>query len=86
MAPPLSAGLIMIVSLHRNVLTANFSQPGKFYLLPKIDKPNNPGRTIVCNKLTLTEKISQYVEFHLKPYAQNANSFIQDTTDFLNKL
>ena len=61
-------------------------QPGKFYLLPKIHKPNNPGRPIVSNKLTLTEKISHYVEFHLKPYAQKANSFIQDTTDFLNKL
>ena len=57
-------------------------QPGKFYLLPKIHKPNNPGRPIVCNKLNLTEKISHYVEFHLKPYAQKANSFIQDTTDF----
>ena len=50
------------------------SQPGKFYLLPKIHKPNNPGRPIVSNKTILTEKILQYVEFHLKPYAQNANS------------
>ena len=48
--------------------------------------PNNPGRPVVSNKLALTEKISQYVEFHLKPHAQNANSFIQDTIDFLNKL
>ena len=47
-------------------------QPGKFYLLPKIHKPNNPGRPIVSNKLTLTEKISHYVKFHLKPYAQKA--------------
>ena len=31
-------------------------QPGKFDLLPKIDKPNNPGRPIVSNKLTQTEK------------------------------
>ena len=61
-------------------------QPGKFYLLPKIHKPNNPGRPIVSNKLTFTEKISHYVEFHLKPYVQKANSFIQDTTDFLNTL
>ena len=61
-------------------------QPGKFYLLPKIHKPNNPGCPIVSNKLILTAKISQYVEFYLKPYAQNANSFIQDITDSLNKL
>ena len=32
-------------------------QPGKYYLLPKINKPNNPGHLIVSNKLTLTEKI-----------------------------
>ena len=61
-------------------------QPGKSCLLLKIHKPSNPGRPIVSNKRTLTEKISQYVEFHLKPYAQDVNSFIQDTTDFLNKL
>ena len=60
--------------------------PAKFYLLPKIHKPNNPGRPIVSNRQTLTENISQHVEAILKPYAQAANSYIQDTTDFLNKI
>ena len=49
-------------------LIPQYPQPGKFYLIPKIRKPNNPGSLIVSNKLTLTEKISQYVEFHLKLY------------------
>ena len=61
-------------------------QPGKFYLLSKIHKPNNPGRSIISNNNTLTELLSHFVETLLKPYAQAANSFIQDTTDFLNKL
>jgi len=61
-------------------------QPGRFYLLSKIHKPNNPGRPIVSNIDTLTEHISQHVEHNLKPHAQAANSYIQDTTDFLNKL
>ena len=61
-------------------------QPGKFYLLPKIHKPNNPGRPIISNNNTLTEHLSHFVETLFKPYVQAANSFIQDTTDFLNKL
>ena len=67
-------------------LTPQDSQPEQFYLLPKIHKPNYSERAIVSNKLTLTKKNSQYVEFYMKPYTQNANSFIQDTTHFLNKL
>ena len=62
------------------------SKPGNFYLLPKIHKPNNPGRPIISNNNTLTEHESHFVETLLKPYAQAANSFIQDTTDFLKKL
>ena len=61
-------------------------QPGKFYLLPKIHKPNNPGRPIVSNLHTLTEHLSHFVEVFLKPYVLITPSFIKDTTDFLNKL
>ena len=61
-------------------------QPGVFYLLPKIHKPNNLGRPIISNTLTLTEPISHYVETQLKPYAQAARSYIQDTTHLLQKL
>ena len=61
-------------------------QPGKFYLLPKIHKLNNPGRSIISNNNTLIKHLSHFVETLLKPYEQAANSFIQHTTDFLNKL
>jgi len=33
-----------------------------------------------------TERISQFVIFHLKPLVQTTQSFIKDTTHFLNKL
>ena len=61
-------------------------QLGKFYLLPKIHKPNNPGQPIISNNNTLTEHLSHFIETLLKPYTQAANSFIKGTIDFLNKL
>ena len=33
-----------------------------------------------------TERISQFVDYHLKPLVQTTQSFIKDTTHFLNKL
>lgn len=56
------------------------------YLLPKIHKPNNPGRPVVSSVSCHTEKISHFVDYHLKPLAQKLPSYIQDTTDFLRKL
>ena len=39
----------------------------RFYLLPKIHKPNNPGRPVVSSINCHTEKISKYVDYHLQP-------------------
>ena len=58
----------------------------RFYLLPKIHKPNNPGRPVVSSINCHTERISQFVDHHLQPLAKNLTSYIQDTTDFLRKL
>ena len=57
-----------------------------FYLLPKIHKKNNPGRPIISQTNGPTEKISAFVDFHLKPLAQKVPSYIRDTADFLSKL
>jgi hypothetical protein len=38
---------------------------GRIYLLPKIHKVNNPGRPIVSANGHPTEKISEFVDFHL---------------------
>ena len=67
--------------LHKN------PKPGRFYILPKIHKDNNPGRPIVCSNNHPTERISQFVDFHLKLLVCTIPSYVKDTTttDFLNK-
>ena len=57
-----------------------------FYLLPKVHKPNNPGRPVVSSINCHTSKISEFVDYHLQPFVQSLKSYIKDTTDFLNKL
>nr|XP_048706612.1 uncharacterized protein LOC125636878 [Caretta caretta] len=61
-------------------------RPGKFYLLPKIHKPGNPGRPIISGIGTLTAGLSGYVDSLLRPYATSTPSYLRDTTDFLRKL
>ena len=48
---------------------------GRFYLLPKIHKVNNPGHP--------TEKISEFVYFHLRVHVEALPSYLKDTTDYL---
>ena len=45
------------------------SNLGKLYLLPKILKrlPDDPGRPVTSNCGTPTEKVSEFLVFHLKP-------------------
>ena len=43
---------------------------GRFYLLPKIHKVNNPGRPIVSANGNPTEKISEFVDFHLRSHVE----------------
>ena len=61
---------------------------GRFYLLPKIHKRLHdiPGRPVISNSSYYTEKISSFIEYHLKPLAQKVKSYIKDTNDFLRKL
>ena len=50
---------------------------GSFYLPPKIYKrlQNVPGRPVISNSGYYTENISAFLEFHLKPLAQNVKSY-----------
>ena len=59
-----------------------------FYMLPKIhkNKSNPPGRPIVSSVGCPTERISQFVDILLRPYAQRGKSFIRDTPDFIQKV
>ena len=61
-------------------------RPGRFYILPKMHKTGNPGRPIVFSNSHPSERISQFVDHHLKPLVHTTHSFIKDTTHFLNKL
>ena len=61
---------------------------GKLYLLPKIDQglSNVPGRPVISNCGTPTEKISEFLDYQLQPIMKQGNSYIKDTGDFLEKL
>ena len=57
-----------------------------FYLLPKIHKPNNPGRSVYCSADCHTSSISEFVDHNLEPAVTNLKSFVIDTTDFIKKI
>ena len=61
---------------------------GRFWNWPvhKIHKHGNLGRPIASSNGQPTERISQFVDYYLKPLVHKTASFIKDTTHFLNKL
>ncbi|XP_053549033.1 complement C1s subcomponent-like [Bombina bombina] len=69
-------------------LFVKFPKTATFYSLPKLHKNKlpPPGRPIISGMGSLTEKISQYVDFCLRPYLLNLPSYIKDTLDVLKKL
>ena len=67
-------------------LKENSPKPGRFYTIPKIHKHGHPGRPIVSSNSHPTERISQFVDYHLQPLVTKLPSYIKDTTHFLNKL
>ena len=58
------------------------------YLLPKIHKRliNVPGRPVISNCGTPTEKASKFLDHHLKTIMRSGMSYIKVTNDFLSKL
>ena len=53
------------------------------YFLPKIPKPNNPGRPIVSACSCPTELISSYLDRIMTPIAKSLPSYIKDSTHAL---
>ena len=47
---------------------------------------NVPGRPVIYNCGTATEKISEFLDFHVQPLVGPVDSIIKDSTDFLKKL
>jgi hypothetical protein len=69
----------------KNLIT-KFPRIANFYMLPKIHKPNNPGRPIVNSIGTITEKISAYIDSTLRPLASKVTSYIKDTSAYLQMI
>ena len=57
---------------------------GKLYLLPKIHKrlKNVSGRPAISNCGTPTEKVSEFLDHHLRPVIQNGWSYTKDLVTF----
>lgn len=66
-----------------NTLLPKNIRTSPFYMLPKIHKPNNPGRPIVSGIDSPTDIISQILDMILKPQLKHIPSYIKDTWDFL---
>lgn len=58
------------------------------YILPKIHKnlEKPPGRPIIAGIGSLTEKISTFIDFFLKPHVVTLPSFIKDSMDLIKLL
>ena len=52
---------------------------GRFYLLPKIHKKGCPGRPVISGCGTCTERVSEFVDFHIKHLVPEIPSYIRDT-------
>ena len=73
----------------QSVLNPTHAKPGRFYILPKIHKSYDHfpvGRPIISGCGTATEKISLFVDLHLKPHVKTLPSYVEDDNDFLRKL
>ena len=71
--------------------TYNFKKAtnlGKLYFLPKIYKRLSavPGRPVISNNGTSTEKVCEYLDHILKPIMQGSWSYIKDSGDFLKRI
>ena len=66
----------------------NFCCLGKINLLLKILKRSNdvPGRPVISNSGTRTEKLSEFLDHYLQPIMKAGKSYIKDTDDFLEKV
>ena len=55
-----------------------------FYMLTKIHKPTPVGRPIISGCDGPTERLSAFVDKLLQPIAKEQESYLKDSTDFIN--
>ena len=60
---------------------------GKIYILPKIHKrlSDVPGRPVISNCGMPAEKVSEFLDYNLKPVMQKGKSYITNSGHFLEK-
>ena len=68
------------------VMASEDARASRFYLLPKLHKQGCPGRPAVLGCSSPTEKISEFVDHHLRPLVPEMSSYIKDTNFFLHRL
>ena len=68
------------------LLVNSTPRAGKFYLLPKILRKGCPGRPVISGCGTCTERVSEFVDFHIKPLVPETTTYIKDTKHFLQVL
>ena len=56
------------------------------YLLPKIHKPDVPGRPIISGCVGAIVRLSEYNDLYLKPLMNKINSYVKDSTEFLKRI
>ena len=67
-------------------LIVEHPRTSKFYLLPKIHKPDNPGRPIVSAGSCPTELLAVYLDHVTAPFVRRRDNYVKDTTHTLNIL
>ena len=72
-------------SICDNLKTRKVRKP-HFYITPKVNKKDIPGRSNVSSIDCHTSKIPKFIDQYLQPYAKTLPPYDQDTTVFINKL
>ena len=80
-----------ITTQELNEMLPTEKDPGKFYHIFKVHKKHNapnlpPGRPIVSGCNSITEKISEFVDYHSKHLVPLMPSYLQDTPDLLRQI
>ena len=65
-------------------LVVTTAQTSRFYMLPKIHKPNNPGRPIVSAYCCPTENISTYLVEVMAPFVKQLPTYVKGTNHGLS--
>ncbi len=62
------------------------NRTANFYFLRKIHKKEVTGKPIISSNGCPTEKISAFMDDHIKGFVKELPSYVKDTTDFIRKL